>query len=99
MALEYAIDELYATGWQALDSSACTHLTDGRPFPTEQAIKDAFAHAGFDLSIRRIQLFDCSRAEWRDASGSPIGAVVGQTHNEAAVFALAQLRRQMQPVH
>lgn len=97
MGLEYAIEELYATGWTSLDSSRCGHAPDGRVYPCIGRVKDEFAQAGFSLNIRHIELFDCYRAEWTDASGVAVGAVVGQSEAEAAVYALSQLRRQHVP--
>lgn len=93
MGLDFAIDELYATGWTALDSSGCEHHSDGRSYPGLNRIRREFAAAGYDLSIRHIQLFDCYRAEWRDASGKAVGAVVGQSEAESAVYALSRFRR------
>lgn len=93
MGLDYAIDELYATGWSALDSAGCALHGDGRAFPGMDRVADEFRDAGYELNVRYIQLFDCYRAEWRDASGAPQGGVVGSTASEAAVYALAQLRR------
>lgn len=97
MTLIYAIDELYKTGWSDLDSTGCAHASDGRAFPRVERVRREFADAGFELSIRHIVLFDCYRAEWRDASGRAAGAVVGQTEEEAGVYALAHLRRQVAP--
>lgn len=97
MGLEYAIDELYATGWSALDSSGCEFHADGRQFPSVARVKREFVDAGMDLAVRHIQLFGCHRAEWSDSAGQAIGAVVGQSEPEAAVYALSQLRRQRQP--
>ena len=94
MGLDFAIDELYATGWSALDSAGCLHGPDGRSYPGVPRVRAEFARRGFDLQIRFVQLFDCHRAEWRDGAGVAAGAVVGQTEAEAAVYALAQLRRQ-----
>ena len=94
MGLDYAIDELYATGWSAVDSKGCEHAPDGRVYPGVERVKDYFARCGCSLSIRFVDLFDCHRAEWTDDSGAPAGAVVGQTETEAAVYALSQLRRQ-----
>lgn len=93
MGLDFAIDELYATGWAALDSAGCAHHTDGRAFPSVARIRNEFKEAGYDLTLRHVQLFDCYRAEWRDASGDAAGAVVGRTDSEAAVYALSQMRR------
>ena len=72
MGLDFAIDELYATGWASLDSAGCCHHADGRSYPEVSRIKELFAEAGFDLTLRHVQLFDCYRAEWRDQGG--IGA-------------------------
>lgn len=96
MGLEYAIEELYATGWSSLDSRGCEFDAFGRSYPLPDRVKDEFAGAGFELTIKHVQLFDCFRAEWRDlASGDANGAVVGHAADEAAVFALSQLRRQL----
>jgi len=93
VGLDVAIDELYASGWSGLDTSRCTHHADGRWYPSQSRVIEEFARAGYTLAVRHVQLFDCYRAEWKDAQGRPIGAVVGQTADEAAVYALAQLRR------
>ncbi|MCG3125129.1 MAG: hypothetical protein GIKADHBN_03659 [Phycisphaerales bacterium] len=95
MGLEFAIDELYATGWSALDSTDCDYLADGRCYPRPARVQREFAENGHQLTIRRVQLFDCSRAEWTGPDGEPAGAVVGQQDAEAAVYALAQLRRML----
>jgi hypothetical protein len=95
MGLDFAIDELYATQWTPLDSSGCAHHSDGRAYPRIERIKREFAESGFTLGLRHVQLFDCYRAEWRDASGNPAGAVVGRTEAEAGVYALSQLRRSL----
>lgn len=93
MGLPYAIDELYATGWQALDSAGCAHDADGRSYPSVPTVRALFQQAGLTLEITFVSLFDCYRASWTDAAGTPRGAVVGATGQEAAVYALAQLRR------
>ena len=98
MGLDFAIDELYATGWTSLDTSGCRHHADGRSYPGLEVVKAQFKEAGFDLSLRHVQLFDCYRAEWRDAAGAAAGAVVGRSDAEAAVYALSQLRRRLMTV-
>lgn len=95
MELEFALDELYASGWTALDTAGCSYGADGRAYPSVETVGREFDEAGFDLKIEHIQLFDCHRAEWRDRSGSDMGAVVGRSEAEAAVYALAQLRRSL----
>ena len=58
-------------------------------------IRREFEAAGFELTVTHIQLFDCYRAAWADASGAPAGAVVGGSEAEAAVFAFSRLRRSL----
>lgn len=98
MGLDFAVEQLYATGWSALDTRGCARLADGRAYPEEDRIRQDFADAGFELTLKHIQLFDCYRAEWRDASGDGAGAVVGHTREEAAVYALSQMRRALASV-
>lgn len=93
MGLDFAIDALYDTGWKGAEMSPRHH--DGRPYPSPDAVKAFFHEHGFELGVRHIQLFDCYRAEWRDADGQAGGAVVGQSAEEAAVYAMSQLRRQL----
>lgn len=92
MGLDFAIDELYATGWAALDTAGC-ESENGRWIPTVDRIRREFEDQGLTLTIRHAQLFDCYRAEWADHAGVPAGSVVGQTEREAALYGLAQLRR------
>jgi hypothetical protein len=99
MGLDFAIDELYATGWTALDTQGCLYHSDGRPYPSCSRVLEEFTGTGCKLSIRRIQLFDCHRAEWSDQAGAAVGAVVGHSESEAAVYALSQLRRSMVVAH
>jgi len=93
MGLDVAIDELYATGWSALDTLGCMHHSDGRCYPEQTRLEREFRAIGMELSVRRIELFDCYRAEWTGEDGAILGAVVGQTACEAGVYALAQARR------
>ena len=93
MGIDFAIDELYATGWTADDPASCPKHHDGRPIPSLDEVEAAFRDAGLELIVKHIQLFDCYRAEWWDATGGPGGAVVGQSAEEASVYALSQLRR------
>ncbi|MBL8745370.1 MAG: hypothetical protein JNK58_03335 [Phycisphaerae bacterium] len=93
MGLDFAIDELYSTGWSTLDSTGCGCGADGRMFPGVDRVRAEFEASGFKLSIHRVELFDCYRAEWRLPSGEAVGAVVGQSEAEAAVYALSRMRR------
>ena len=98
MNLEFSVDKLYETGWQPDAASGgagsgMERLADGRLYPSVPKIQEIFAAAGFELAIRYVQLFDCFRAVWTDRSGAAAGAVVGSDEREAAVYALAQLRR------
>ena len=93
MGLDFAIDELYASGWAALDTAGCKPSGDGRWVPGIERIREELGRLGLTLSTKHVQLFDCCRAEWADASGHALGSVVGSTELEAAVYALAQVRR------
>lgn len=93
--METALDELYASGWATIDSTDCEVAADGRCCPGLNRIRREFGELGFELTVRYIQLFDCYRAEWKNRSGDPAGAVVGATDLEGAVYALAQLRRRL----
>ena len=93
MGLEFALDELYATGWTNLDPAGCAYHTDGRPFPTTERIKQEFAAAGYTLAIEHAPIYQCYRATWSTPDGRTSGAVVGHSESEAVVFALAHLRR------
>jgi len=93
MGLDFAIDELMATGWSAMDTTGCEHTPEGRVYPGVLRVQLEFTKVGHELSIRYVQLFDCHRAEWSDAKGAPVGAVVGAGEREAAVYALAQFRK------
>ncbi len=95
MGLDIALDALYATGWSALDSTGCTHHSDGRAFPTLARIRQEFEAAGYRFTVTRVDQFNCYRAEWVSEDGSDSGAVVGHAEAEAAVYALAQFRRQL----
>lgn len=93
MGLDFAVDQLYATGWTALDTRDCERLEDARPYPTLDRVAREFEELGHTLHVTQIQLFHCYRASWVDSTGCEVGAVVGHTAEEAAVFALSQIRR------
>lgn len=97
MGLTFALDELLATGWSCLDSTGCAYDTDGRAYPTAARVRQEFAQAGYDLTITPVSRFNCFQAAWREA-GAPAATaqtVVGCSETEAAVYALAQLRRSL----
>ncbi|HYE02945.1 MAG TPA: hypothetical protein VD963_06890 [Phycisphaerales bacterium] len=95
MGIDFALDELYATGWSELDSSGCGRSSDGREFPKPERVRREFSAAGLDLAISRVDRYDCFQAHWSGTPGTAGGSVVGRTEAEAAIFALAQLRRQL----
>ena len=99
MNLEFSVDKLYETGWHAREPGVAgmERLPDGRLYPSVLKTQELFAAAGFELAIRYVQLFDCYRAVWMDRSGAAAGAVVGADEREAAVYALAQLRKSAAP--
>lgn len=96
MGLSIAIDDLLATGWSGLDSAGCSYDTDGRAYPTVARVQQEFAAAGFSLDITRVDKFKCFRAEWSEAgSGESSGSAISNSEQEAAVHALAQMRRSL----
>lgn len=92
MGLDFAIDELYATGWLPLDTTDCSRAPDGRAYPSVERARRELAQQGFELTVRHIPDFGCYQAEWAEG-GQPAGAVVGHSEEEAAVYALSQARR------
>ncbi len=104
MSLAIAVDRLYTTGWlpdgdEPVAPADLDRLPTGLRFPTLAAVARAFAEAGLELTVSQNLMFNCHRATWRPAAGSPggddrHGAVVGNCDREAAVYALAQLRAQ-----
>lgn len=102
MGLDYALDQLLATGWSpgmGASSGACGRLSDGRAYPNPAMVESAFAEAGYVLRLEPVRLFDCYRAEWGVAGSEgrvePKGSVVGHSREEAAVFALSRMRRSL----
>ncbi len=95
MGLEIAVDELYSTGWSGLDSAGCVHDTDGRWYPTVERVRREFGSAGFDFEVDQADGYDVYRGRWQGPAGEDGGSVVGHTAEEAAVYALAQHRRQL----
>jgi len=95
--LDFAIEELYATGWRPADPSGCESADNGRAYPGLELVRREFEACGHSLQTRHVQLFDCYRAQWLDAQGQTLGAVVGQSETEAAVYALSQFRRRSVP--
>lgn len=105
MGLDFAVSQLEATGWAGSESGGCGRLADGRVYPEPVRVSREFADAGFVLRLRHVPLFDCYRAEWSEASteavagdsgpdaGGSVRTVVGRTCDEAAVYALALMRR------
>ena len=101
MNLTYAVERLLETGWTVDGEVDLERLPDGRPFPSVYAVQREFSRAGLELAIKQNLVFDCWRATWAPA-GEPLeeghaadeqhGTVVGSCPQEAAVYALAQLR-------
>ena len=91
MNLEIAVERLYETGWIPSVEQDLRRLPDGRSYPSPQSIQVEFTRAGLTLAIKHNLIFGCHRATW-DPGSLPGGTVVGSCEEEAAVFALAQLR-------
>ena len=97
MGLEYAIDELYSSGWGTLDTTGCQFGPDGRVFPGMERIAREFRQDVCELEIMEVPEFGCFCAEWLQ-NGEKAGSVVSETAHEAAVYALARHRRSRTPV-
>jgi hypothetical protein len=104
MNLDYAVDRLYESGWAPVFGSNQPYetLPNGRRFPAVGAIRREFEQAGLTLTIKHNLVFDTHRATWSPvnelADSTPAqearryGTVIGRSEQEAAVYALAQLR-------
>jgi hypothetical protein len=104
MNLDYAVDRLYESGWAPVfgTSDAYETLADGRRFPALDAIDREFERAGLSLQIKHNLVFDTYRASWAPISelndSTPaqearrFGTVIGNSEQEAAVYALALMR-------
>ncbi len=95
MGIEFAIDELYSSGWSTLDTTGCQFGPDGRVYPGMARIEREFRADGHDIAIAEVPEFGCFCAEWT-ADEEKVGSVVSETAHEAAIFALARHRRQRQ---
>ena len=110
MNLDYAVDRLYESGWAPVfgNSQVYDALADGRRFPSTESIYREFEHADLKLVIKHNLVFDTYRATWAPrtelADSTPaqearrFGTVIGSSEQEAAVYALAQLRESQGPV-
>jgi hypothetical protein len=102
MNLSYAVERLLETGWTPDHSTDLDALPSGIRFPSVLAVHQEFTRAGIELRIKHNLMFSCYRATWAPV-GEPLddahaaderhGTVVGACEREAAVYALAQLRR------
>jgi hypothetical protein len=99
--LTFAVERLLDTGWSAAGESSLKHLPDGRPYPDVAAVRREFDRAGLRFELKQNSTFNCCRATWAPSAETPDpehaeddrhGTVVGSCENEAAVYALAQLR-------
>ena len=104
MNLDYAVDRLYESGWAPVfvNSDQYETLLDGRRFPGVESIRREFECAGLRLIIKHNLVFDTHRATWSPINelndSTPAqearryGTVIGSSEEEAAVYAMAQLR-------
>ena len=110
MNLDYAVDRLYESGWAPVfgNSDPYDTLPDGRSFPGIDSIRREFERAGLKLVFKHNMVFDTHRATWsplnelNDSTPAQearrFGTVIGSSEQEAAVYALAQLRESHGPV-
>jgi hypothetical protein len=108
MSLNYAVDRLYEVGWLFDNGIDVERLSDGRRYPTIDAIARLFGENGLQLSIKGSTKFRCFQATWSPvgeefdpnrSTDERHGTVIGACDREAAVYALAQhLASQKEPV-
>ena len=91
MTIEFAVDELYQTGWSPLDTAGCNRDSQGRWFPTLDRVQREVDQLGATLELEDSSGFGCSTATW--TAGGESGRCIASTPAEAAVHALAQARR------
>jgi hypothetical protein len=111
MNLDFAVDRLYESGWAPIfdDFDQYETLPDGRRFPGVGAVRREFERAGLKLVFNHNLMFNTHRATWGPltelADSTPVqearryGTVIGSSEQEAAVYALAQLRESFGLVH
>ena len=104
MNLAFALERLLDTGWSPFGEAHAEHLPDGRQYPGVSAVRREFERAGLNLELKHNFMFNCCRATWAPkgerldpdhAEDQSHGTVVGTCEDEAAVYALAQLRASM----
>jgi hypothetical protein len=102
MSIAIAVDRLYESGWLPTEDIELERLPNGLRFPTVGAVQREFARAGLELSFKQNLMFRCYRAAWIPIGESldqtyeaddRHGTAIGNCEREAAVHALAQLRR------
>lgn len=99
MSISIVLDDLLATGWSGLDSSGCQFDSIGRAYPGVRRVAREFNAAGFEFQITHVGQFNCYRTEWREPGAVEIaGSAVSASEIEAAIHALAQMRRSLAAV-
>ena len=91
MTIEFAVDELYETGWAPLDTAGCNRDSQGRWLPSLDRVGQEIDRLGATLELEDSDGFGCCTASWD--TGQESGRCIAGTRAEAAVHALAQARR------
>jgi len=91
MGNEFAVDDLYTTGWLPLDTSGCARDSQGRWYPTKSRIDRECEELGATISVDEAQKFGCVTASWNVSDQS--GRCIAGSTDEALIHALGQARR------
>lgn len=91
MSNEFAVDELYTTGWLPLDTSECGRDSQGRWYPLRGRVDRECRELGGRVKVEEAQGFGCVTASWDVGDSS--GRCVAGSAEEALIHALAQVRR------
>ncbi len=91
MSNEFAVDDLYTTGWLPLDTSGCARDSQGRWYPTRSRISRECEDLGATIAVDEAQKFGCVTASWNVNDQS--GRCIAGSADEALIHALAQARR------
>ena len=97
MSNEFAVDDLYSTGWLPLDTSGCNRDSQGRWYPTKNRIDRECEEIGATIAVDEAQSFGCVTASW--TMGDESGRCIAGSRDEALIHALAQARRSASQIH
>ena len=91
--LEFALDGLYACGWWPSDDDRCLQSGDGRWYPEESLILEAFASSVIKPQINESSSSEAVEVLWSSFKGGR-QSVHGRSRSEAMILAFTDHYRQ-----